>query len=87
MSIGIMMMLHCDSATLNESNRRVIRSRDIALVHDPWAVALREFRLWYISKAHFLIADQSYNAMPNSSVVPEDDILFLVGMSVDVLWR
>lgn len=66
----------------------VVGSCDIALVHDPRTIAFGELSLSYVSSndQHDRDTGYAYNTVPHSSVVPENDILLLVRMSVDVLW-
>jgi hypothetical protein len=51
-NIRTIVMLRLDSAIKDASTWRVIWSRDIALVHDSWAVVPGELSLSLISKAH-----------------------------------
>lgn len=66
----------------------MIRCRNVALMHNARAIGFRELGLYFIRifRSHFGGLNP-YNAMPQGAVVPENDILLLVRMRVDIFWR
>lgn len=66
----------------------MVTCSNIALVHDSRSIRLWELGLLFVQVSMLCPSSASfgtYNTMPQRSVVPQDDVLFFVSMSIDVL--
>lgn len=65
----------------------MIASSYIALMHYSWSIRLWELGLHHISYATISWSTlYTYDAVPQGSVVPQNDVLLLMSVSVDILW-
>jgi hypothetical protein len=61
---------------------------NVALVHYSWSIRL--WKLGLLSLAILpsaSIGTSTYNAVPQSAIVPKNNVLLLMSMCVDILWR